>query len=245
MHFESVSSGSSRKITPCAPQRNASITKSRSREASNITARVFAFNFLDGADGLAAGVTGVIALAYIIFPGTALGVVGYAVAWSLLAACCGFLLFNFPPAKIFMGDSGSEVLGFSVAFLGLDFITAKAPNAAATALLFPLLVAALPLADAFFAILRRLDSGRSPLLGDRRHFYDLLLERGWPARRVAIACYLLTALLAGLAWLATQGNFKQTLLIGIAAAVALLCGAIWLGSLRPRVAAPRGRRAQI
>ncbi|MFZ0883486.1 MAG: MraY family glycosyltransferase [Candidatus Acidiferrales bacterium] len=213
-----------------------------------MTARVFAFNFLDGADGLAAGVTSVIAFAYILFPGASLGAVGYALAWSLLGASAAFLVFNFPPAKIFMGDSGSSALGFSVAFLGLDFIGAKSANsttAAPTALIFPLLVAALPLADAVFAILRRLESGRSPFQGDRRHFYDLLLAAGWAARRVAITCYLLTALLAGLAWLATQGNRKQTLLLGMGAAVALLCAGVWLGSLRPGPSEHHNHRVQI
>ncbi|MFZ0523345.1 MAG: MraY family glycosyltransferase [Candidatus Acidiferrales bacterium] len=212
-----------------------------------MTARVFAFNFLDGADGLAAGVTSVIAFAYILFPGGALGPIGYALAWSLLGASAAFLVFNFPPAKIFMGDSGSSALGFSVSFLSLDFIASKGANATAapTALIFPLLVAALPLADAVFAILRRLESGRSPFQGDRRHFYDLLLAAGWAARRVAITCYLLTALLAGLAWLATQGNRKQTLLLGMAAAVALLCAGVWLGLLRPGPSEHHNHRVQI
>ena len=246
MHFESVSSGSSRKITPCAPQRNASITNSRSRDASNITARVFAFNFLDGTDGLAAGVTATIASAYLLFPGAALGALGYALAWSLLGASAAFLLFNFPPAKIFMGDSGSSTLGFCVAFLGLDFVAAKSVNAAATALIFPLLVAALPLADALLAILRRLKSGRSPFQGDRRHFYDLLLAAGWTTRRVAITGYLLTALLAGLAWLATQGNAKRITVVGIAAGAALLSAAVRMGALRPAgTDQPRSERVQI
>jgi UDP-GlcNAc:undecaprenyl-phosphate/decaprenyl-phosphate GlcNAc-1-phosphate transferase len=83
---------------------------------------VNAFNFLDGVNGLAAGITAVIALGYALVPGAALSAFGGAVAWSLLGASAGFLFFNFPPAKIFIGDSGSTVLGFSVAILGLDFI---------------------------------------------------------------------------------------------------------------------------
>lgn len=81
---------------------------------------VNAFNFLDGADGLAAGITAVIALGYAAMPGVRLSVLGYAVAWSLLGACVGFLFFDFPPAKIFMGGSGTTVLGFSAAFLGVE-----------------------------------------------------------------------------------------------------------------------------
>ena len=145
-----------------------------------------------------------------------------------------------------MGDSGSSALGFCVAFLCLDFVAAKGASAApATALIFPLLAAALPLADAVFAILRRLENGRSPFHGDRRHFYDLLLAAGWTTKRVAITCYLLTALLAGLGWLAIQGDAKRTALVGTAAGVALLSAAIWLGSLRSGPREPRSHRVQI
>ena len=105
---------------------------------------VNAFNFLDGADGLAAGITGVIALGYVVIAGFALSAL-WACAWLgvWLGACAGFLFFNFPPAKIFMGDSGSTVLGFSVAFLGLDFIAAHSDGGAGRAgsLLFTFLIA--------------------------------------------------------------------------------------------------------
>lgn len=207
---------------------------------------VNSFNFLDGADGLTAGVTAVIAGAYILLAGPALGAIGYALAGSLLGASAAFLIFNFPPAKIFMGDSGSSLLGFSVAFLGLDFFAAHGGHPATpTLLIFPLLAAALPLADALFAILRRLESGRSPFHGDRRHFYDLLLAAGWTTKRVAITCYLLTAFLAGLGWLATQGNTKRVAIVGIAAGTALLSAAAGLGSLRSGTREPRRQRAQV
>jgi UDP-GlcNAc:undecaprenyl-phosphate/decaprenyl-phosphate GlcNAc-1-phosphate transferase len=137
------------------------------------------------------------------------------------------------------------VLGFSVAFLGLDFVVTKDASNASSVLAFPLLVAALPLFDAILAILRRLESGRSPFHGDRRHFYDLLRAAGWTPKRVAVTCYLLTALLAGLGWLATTGNFKQTMIIRIGAAAALLWAALWLGSLRSRAPEPPSHRASV
>lgn len=194
---------------------------------------VNAFNFLDGADGLAAGVAGIIALAYVIIPGVALSPLGYAVACSLLGACAGFLLFNFPPAKLFMGDSGSTVLGFSVAFLALDFFRASSAAARGTPWLFPILIAALPLLDALFAVARRLRNGNSPLHGDRGHFYDLLLAAGWPARRVALTCYFLTALLGLAGWLATEADFKSRIILLIACLAGLLAAALRLGSFRP------------
>lgn len=117
---------------------------------------VNAFNLLDGSDGLAAGVAGTIALGYIVIlpPAASLG---SAIAWSLLGSCVAFLFFNFPPAKMFMGDSGSTVLGLIVALLGLDFY--RVDKWTQSHWLFPLLIAALPLLDLAFAVLRRVRNG--------------------------------------------------------------------------------------
>jgi len=212
---------------------------------------VNAFNFLDGADGLAAGTSAVIALAYIIFPGAALDATGNAIAWSLLGTCTGFLFFNFPPAKIFMGDSGSTVLGFSVAFLGLDF-AARQGSVRSTmgnnsllcgALIFPLLIAALPLVDAVTVVLRRLINGQSPFHGDRRHSYDFLLASGCTQKRVAISCYLLTGLLGAVGWLASHAEFRLGATLAFATMAMLVLAATWLGSLPPQESQKRHHRA--
>lgn len=89
--------------------------------------------------------------------------------------------------KVIPCDSGSTVLGFSIAFLSLDFCRAhpEAPSSCA----FPLIIAAFPLLDAALAILRRILTRTSPFHGDRLHFYDLLLARGWSPRFTALACY--------------------------------------------------------
>ena len=190
---------------------------------------VNAFNFLDGVDGLAAGITVVIALGYALFPGAALSAFGYAVAWSLLGACAGFLFFNFPLAKIFMGDSGSTVLGFSVAFLGLDFIGARGASGAASSLLFPFIIAALPILDALLVVTRRVARGRSPFRGDRGHFYDFLLAGGWTARRVDVSCYFLTGCLGLLGWFGMLGGMRRSLILGAGIFGGLLVCAWWLG----------------
>jgi len=190
---------------------------------------VNAFNFLDGMDGLAAGITAVIALGYALIPGVALSALGYAVAWSLVGACVGFLFFNFPPAKIFMGDSGSTVLGFSVAFLGLDFIGARGAEGS---LLFPFVITALPILDALLAVMRRVARGRSPLRGDRGHFYDGLLAGGWTARRVAVSCYFLTACLGLLGWFGMLGGMRRSLILGVVIFGGLSASTWWLGAAR-------------
>jgi UDP-GlcNAc:undecaprenyl-phosphate GlcNAc-1-phosphate transferase len=193
---------------------------------------VNAFNFLDGADGLAAGITGVIALGYATIAGYALSVYGHAVAWSLLGACLGFLFFNFPPANIFMGDSGSTVLGFSVAFLGLDFVAAHRDVGAGRAWRFVLLIAGLPLLDALVVVLRRAMKRKSPFRGDREHFYDFLLAAGWTARRVAIGGYVLTACLGLLGWFGMLGGMQRSLILGAGIFGGLLVSAWWQRTAR-------------
>ncbi|MGA2845729.1 MAG: MraY family glycosyltransferase [Candidatus Acidiferrales bacterium] len=190
------------------------------------------FNFLDGSDGLCAGVAGIIAAAYLMFPGFTLSLVGTTVAWSLLGVCFGFLVSNFPPAGIFMGDSGSTVLGFGIAFLAFDFYRANALGEHRLALAFPLLTAALPLLDGILAVLRRLHSRHSLSLGDRRHFYDLLLGLMWSPRRVALTTYALTTGMCIIAWLVLRSDFTPAFLLCAATIGALVVAALRLGSLR-------------
>jgi UDP-GlcNAc:undecaprenyl-phosphate GlcNAc-1-phosphate transferase len=193
---------------------------------------VNAFNFLDGVDGLAAGITAAIALGYALAPGAALSALGYAVAWSLLGACTGFLFFNFPPAKIFMGDSGSMVLGFGVAFLGLDLVSGHSDGRVANSLLFSFLIAALPLLDAVLVVTRRVARGQSPFRGDRGHFYDFLLAGGWTARRVAISYYFLTGLFGVVGWFGMLGGMRRSLILGVGIFAALVVGSLRLGATR-------------
>jgi UDP-GlcNAc:undecaprenyl-phosphate/decaprenyl-phosphate GlcNAc-1-phosphate transferase len=152
-----------------------------------------AFNMLDGADGLTAGVTGIIAIGYILPGWVPHSSIAGLVASGLLASCAGFLLFNFPPAKLFLGDSGSTTLGFIVACLTLD--SYRGAPLTASIFMAPLILAGLPLCDAGITIVRRLSAGRSPFVGDRGHLYDLLLQRSWRPQAVACVYYVLTALL--------------------------------------------------
>jgi len=191
-----------------------------------------AFNFLDGADGLCAGVTGIIAAGYIFLPGVALSELGSLVAWSLLGASLGFLVFNFPKASIFMGDCGSTVVGFCVVFLGLDFYRSNAANPTGVTALFPILIAGLPLLDAILTVSRRLHGRSSLLQGDRCQFYDRLMGLGWTPRRVALTTYVLTAAICAIAGLALKCDFRQALSLSVGTAVILLIAGLRLGSLR-------------
>ena len=189
-----------------------------------------AWNFADGSDGLAAGVTCIVALAVLSLPAGSATPFSHVLACSLAGACAAFLFANFPPAKLFLGDSGSNAVGFCVAFLALTFYR-SAPTTPSR-ILFPVAVAALPLLDAALAVLRRLLNGRSPLQGDRRHLYDLLMARGWSARRVAVTSYGVSALFASLAWVGLRSESPKFWLIPALSLVALIVAALRLGSLR-------------
>ena len=195
-----------------------------------VTVFANAINLLDGMDGLAAGVVGIISVAYLVLPGGLMSPFALLVAWSLVGACAGFLTANFPPSLLFMGDSGSTVLGFCLAFLGLDLYRSHAPTP--PALLFPLLAAGVPLLDAGFAVIRRSRSGSSIFMGDRKHGYDLLVERGWPIIRIVLAFYGATAALATIGLFGARSGLPQFWALA-AIGVGLLTGiGIRLGSLR-------------
>ena len=134
--------------------------------------------------------------------------------------------------KVVSYDSGSTVLGFGVAFLAFDFYRANATSERHIALAVPLLMAALPLLDGILAVLRRLHGGRSLLHGDRRHFYDLLLDLSWSPQRVAVTIYVLTAAMCAIAWLDLKCDFTHALLLCAASTTALVVAAVRLGSLR-------------
>ncbi len=193
---------------------------------------VNAFNFLDGADGIAAGVAGIIAIAYAMFPGAAGNPFSSGVAFSLAGTCAGFLLYNLPPAKIFWGDAGSNALGFVIAFLALDFWRSQPAAATVPAFLFPFLLCALPLLDAVFAIIRRLRRFTSPLAGDRSHIYDLLLARGRSPVQVALFCYVVAIVLAGISWIERGMSPGEASVVAVLSFATLGVIEVRLGSLQ-------------
>jgi UDP-GlcNAc:undecaprenyl-phosphate/decaprenyl-phosphate GlcNAc-1-phosphate transferase len=194
-----------------------------------------AFNFLDGSDGLAAGIAVMIALASLSAGGTNAAHLKV-IAASLLGSAAGFLIYNFPPASAFMGDCGSTTLGVTVAYLALRFPETQAGRPGS--LVFPVLVAGLPLFDASLAIVRRLRAGKSPFAGDRSHFYDLTAARGWSARKIALVSYAVTGLLGGIGWIGLRLQARYSLVLAGATFAILFAIALRLGSLRMDAEAP-------
>lgn len=154
-----------------------------------IVAITNAVNFIDGLDGLAAGVSAISAGSMLV---VALLVPDYNSAILLAAivgACAGFIPYNFNPAKIFMGDTGSTFLGFmlsSISIYGLFKMYAIISFAV------PFLVLGLPIFDICFAVIRRVSKGQSPMHADRGHVHHRLIDMGFSQKQaVAIASYAL------------------------------------------------------
>ncbi len=161
-----------------------------------ITAITNAFNFLDNMDGLSAGIAAVATTAFLI---TAISIEQWFVAASLallLGSLIGFLCFNFPPASIFMGDSGSTVIGFILGVLTVR--TTFLPRDADFqkdwyATLAPVIVLAVPLYDLIVVSLIRISRGKSPFVGDTNHFSHRLVARGMSKKTAVLCLWLLTA----------------------------------------------------
>jgi UDP-GlcNAc:undecaprenyl-phosphate GlcNAc-1-phosphate transferase len=130
-------------------------------------------NLLDGLDLLAGGVVAVAAVGFALL----LHGGGRQVAVALAAGLVGFLVFNRPPARIYLGDGGAYLMGTSLAVL---LAGAWAPGTALTTGAAALALVAVPAAEVAFAVLRRLRGRRALMAGDRGHPYDQLVARGWP-----------------------------------------------------------------
>jgi UDP-GlcNAc:undecaprenyl-phosphate GlcNAc-1-phosphate transferase len=154
-----------------------------------------AFNLIDGMDGLATGIA-IVALGTTLAVALALGNLEVAiVSVALLGALVGFLRYNFNPARIFLGDSGSLFVGFMLAVLSVH---GSIKSATAVLALVPLFALAVPLLDTSLAIVRRWLRG-TPLSGaDARHIHHRLLAIGLTQRRAAIVLYVVALALAGL-----------------------------------------------
>ena len=189
-----------------------------------IAAVTNAFNFLDNMDGLSAGVAAVCTTAFLI---ATLSIQQWFVAASLsllLGALLGFLWFNFAPAKIFMGDSGSLVIGLLLGTLTIRTTylqPGSTPGAGWYEIFAPVIVLAVPLYDLIVVSFIRLMRGKSPFVGDTNHFSHRLVARGMSRRTAVLCLYLVSAATAVAAIILANANsqfvaifvFLQTLLI--------------------------------
>jgi UDP-GlcNAc:undecaprenyl-phosphate GlcNAc-1-phosphate transferase len=157
-------------------------------------------NFLDGLDGLAAGVCAISGLSFCIID-LSLGVVDDAILTAIICgACLGFLRHNFYPARIFMGDSGALLLGFT---LGAVSVQGLVKTAALGVLVLPLLVLAIPVLDTSFVVAKRIKQHRPVYLADQFHLHHRFEAIGFSQRRAVLYLYVWCLILA-LTGLATK-----------------------------------------
>lgn len=182
-----------------------------------VVATVNAVNFVDGLDGLAAGVVGIGAVAFFVFSyqlssynDVSLATTGALLSASLAGSCAGFLPHNFHPARLFMGDSGSMLIGLVLSASAVtlsgqfsaDQISAGADGSRASLLptllpvVLPLSILVVPLLDLVLAVVRRTRAGRSPMAPDKQHLHHRLLEIGHSQRRAVVIMWLWAGLVA-------------------------------------------------
>jgi UDP-GlcNAc:undecaprenyl-phosphate GlcNAc-1-phosphate transferase len=170
-----------------------------------------AVNFIDGLDGLAAGIVAVSAAAFFAFSYLLAVVYGFSRAGApslmtavIIGVCIGFLPHNWHPARIFMGDSGSMLLGLVLASAAVTLTGQIDPNAISEAklgptllpLFLPFAVLAVPLSDLILAIVRRLAKGKSPFTPDKEHLHHRLIRAGNSQQRTIVIMYFITATVA-------------------------------------------------
>ncbi len=175
-----------------------------------------ALNLIDIMDGLSGGVAVIAALAFLfINPPTEQMYVNYTAA-ALAGATLGFLKYNFPPARIFMGDSGSLVLGFILATLSIGTSYSNVNN---IALYAPILILGIPIYDTFLVMILRFKQGKSIFRGSPDHFALRLEKFGFSRRKVTWLTYMVSICLCSAAFLITKATFSWALTIYILVAI--------------------------
>ena len=206
-----------------------------------------ATNLLDGLDGLCGGVTGIIAVGYLIlavwlavwsnFPGT--DELRVALCLAMAGAVVGFLPYNIPPASIFMGDAGSMLLGFFVATMMILFCK----EGTTRWLLAAMGVYALPILDTGLAVVRRSLAGKSIFAGDRSHLYDQLVDRGMTVKQVVTLFYILAggaSIIAVLVAIFLRLRYAVVLYVVVSVAIVAVFHRLGMITPPPRLPADAG-----
>jgi UDP-GlcNAc:undecaprenyl-phosphate GlcNAc-1-phosphate transferase len=184
-----------------------------------VVVTINAVNFIDGLDGLAAGVVGISGLAYLFYSYTLTNSIGAqsqsvpAITSAVLAGMCiGFLPHNFNPARLFMGDTGSMLLGLLLAYGPISSTSSLDPSILSAysqenpvnrfptvlPLLLPIAIWLIPYADLLLAVIRRTRAGQSPFAADRKHLHHRMQSMGHSVKGAVLLMYLWAALFSGM-----------------------------------------------
>lgn len=190
-----------------------------------IVALTNAFNLVDGLDGLASGTGAICALTLFVVSlirpdAEILGSYAAIVTIALAGACLGFLPFNFNPAKIFMGESGSAFIGFTLAMVSMQ---GTLKSYTALSIFIPVVAFGLPLLDAFLAFVRRSIKGKPFYQGDRQHIHHKLTDDlGFSQRTTVLILYSASLILGVMSVVMARNGMKNILVLLISMAVVLV-----------------------
>ncbi len=182
-----------------------------------------AFNLIDGLDGLATGICLISCLS--LFGVAFVGDRYTAMILTLIlaGACLGFLPFNFNPAKIFLGDTGSQLLGFVLAAISIE---GAIKSATAVVVAVPILALGLPIYDTLFAMIRRKMNKRPIMEADKGHFHHKLLEKGLSQKQVVLIMYFISIVLGASSVVAMVVSPKQSFALLVIVCALILSFAI-------------------
>ncbi len=192
-----------------------------------IVAMVNVINILDGLDGLATGITAISCGATFLVAGIMMQWVPALLALILMAVCLGFLRVNFFPARLYLGDSGSMLLGF---LLGVISISGVIKSTVAFSFLLPILILAIPISDTLYAIIRRVRNKKAIFQADRGHFHHELLALGYHPVQVVLGMYLVSVIFSMIAIALALPNpiwRGYSIWIGITVFISMLCVTVW------------------
>ncbi|MEW6540430.1 MAG: MraY family glycosyltransferase [Bacillota bacterium] len=208
-----------------------------------------ALNLIDGLDGLAAGTALIASFTLAVVAAVAGNMAVVAVTLILAGALLGFLRYNFHPARVFLGDTGSMFLGFTLATLAIMGLT---KGATALSVIIPVVILGIPLTDTAFAVLRRYRNGSPIFYPDKGHLHHRLLGAGLTHRGAVLSMYGVNVVLGGSAVLLTILSTEQAVLMLFILAVLLLTAANRVGMFgsaagepSPEVAAQTGKRSDL
>ena len=184
-----------------------------------------AFNLLDNMDGLSSGVATIAAAFFTLLAAMSDQYLVGTLAAALCGACIGFLVYNWNPARVFMGDTGSLFLGFLLAAVGIKL---RFPaNSAGITWMIPILVLALPVFDTTLVFFSRLRRGKNPLTAaGKDHVSHRLARRTGSQREAVLLCYLITGGTGLSSIFLTQANLQEAVVVGLAALLLALF-ALW------------------
>lgn len=186
-----------------------------------------AVNLIDGLDGLAVGISTIASVTFLVLTLFSQNLNVAIMTAALAGAGFGFLPYNFNPAKIFMGDTGSTFLGFVLACISVQGLL---KFHAVISFAVPVLILGLPIFDTLFAILRRLFTGRSIMSPDRGHLHHRLLDMGFSQRQTVTILYTLTSILCLTAVVMSLKNITRALILIFAVLGIILVSSIVVDS---------------